>query len=161
MTDEELRRIYTEASAKNFPDSGISDGLRAVFLAGAREERERAILEHDNSACAAEIADLKKRIEVAHAEGFADGARAQREMEPTDEMVRAARQIIRYAETPGRTLQGLRDHLRLSGVEYESWFPLWAMEYGTLTKGAIALLIYTAMQRAAPPAGDPTVCEEG
>jgi len=62
---------------------------------------------------------------------------------------RAARPIIRYAETPGRTLQGLRDHLRLSGVEHESWFPLWAMEYGTLTKSAIALLIYTAMLAAA------------
>jgi len=40
MTDEELLRIYAEAAAKNFPDSGISDGLRAVFLAGARAQRE-------------------------------------------------------------------------------------------------------------------------
>ena len=41
MTDEELLRIYTEARAKNFSDkTGISDGLRAVFLAGARAQRD-------------------------------------------------------------------------------------------------------------------------
>ena len=40
MTDEELLRIYAEAAAKNFPDSGMRYGLRAVFLAGARAQRE-------------------------------------------------------------------------------------------------------------------------
>lgn len=43
MTDEELLRIYAEAAAKNFPDSGMRYGLRAVFLAGARAQRDAFI----------------------------------------------------------------------------------------------------------------------
>ena len=65
---------------------------RRVALIAVEEERERAILEHDQSACAAEIADLGGRLGVAHAEGFADGARAQRDMHPTFQMNAAASQ---------------------------------------------------------------------
>ncbi len=69
--------------------------------------------------------------------------------EPTEEMIDAPRQIILYAETRGRTLQGLREHLDLSGVEFHSWFPAWAITAkGHLTKAAIADLIYRAMLAA-------------
>lgn len=44
MTDEELRKVYAEAvhaySDENLGASGIDAGLRAVFLAGARAQRE-------------------------------------------------------------------------------------------------------------------------
>lgn len=70
--------------------------------------------------------------------------------EPTDAMIDAPRQIILYAETQGRTLEGLRTHLEMSGVDYLSWAPVWATrECGHLTKGAIAILVYKAMIAAA------------
>lgn len=128
MTDEELRRIYDEAcSTAGGYIHPRPAALRAVFLAGAREERERAILEHDNSACAAEIADLKKRIEVAHAEGFADGARAQREMKPTAEMLAMDFEVCTVSH-PFETSMCLCDRNKRS--------------------------LFLAMQRAAPLAGE-------
>lgn len=70
--------------------------------------------------------------------------------EPTEEMIDAPRQIILYTETPGRTLEGLRAHLRRSGVNYLRFFPKWAMqENGHLTKAAIAALVWSAMLAAA------------
>ena len=72
---------------------------------------------------------------------------------PTEEMVDAPRQIILYAETPGRSLEGLREHLDSAGVDY-SCFPDWAKnDKGHLTKSAIAILIWTLMQSAAPKQG--------
>lgn len=69
--------------------------------------------------------------------------------EPTEAMIDAPRQIILYAETPGRTLEGLRAHLERSGVDYLAWFPVWATrECGHLTKAAIATLVYRAMLAA-------------
>ena len=44
MTDEEMRKVYAEAvhaySDENLGASGIDAGLRAVFLAGARAQRD-------------------------------------------------------------------------------------------------------------------------
>lgn len=69
--------------------------------------------------------------------------------EPTEAMVDAPRQIILYSGTRGRSLEGLREHLDLAGVEFHSWFPEWAItECGHLTKGAIAILVYRAMLAA-------------
>ena len=66
--------------------------------------------------------------------------------ELTEEMIDAPRSIILYAETSGRTIEGLRQHLDWSGVDY-SYFPDWAKkETGHLTKAAIAILIWHAME---------------
>ena len=72
-------------------------------------------------------------------------------VEPTEEQSDAPRQIILYAETPARSIGGLRRHLLCCGIDY-SWFPHWA-KYGEghLTKGGIADLVYRAMLAAAPP----------
>lgn len=70
--------------------------------------------------------------------------------EPTEEMIDAPRQIILYSETPGRTLEGLREHLDRSGVDYRAFFPGWAVrDSGHLTKAGIAILVWHAMLAAA------------
>lgn len=72
-------------------------------------------------------------------------------VEPTEKMWIAARQIILYAETPGRNFEGLRAHLVECGIDYLAWFPVWAtQELGHLNKHCIAVLIYHAMLAAAP-----------
>ena len=77
--------------------------------------------------------------------------------EYTDEMVEAPRWIIVYAETPGRTLQGLRKHLERCGIEYRHCWPDWAYENGHLNKSMIAELIHRMMEAArvgTPPCGE-------
>lgn len=71
-------------------------------------------------------------------------------VEPTEEMIDAPRMLLAYADTNGRTLQGAREHLRLCGDSIECW-PDWAKkESGHITKGALAILVYTMMLNVAP-----------
>ena len=87
---------------------------------------------------------LERRLHSQEREGMVLVPR-----EPTETMIDAPRQIILYAETPGRTLEGLRAHLVRAGVDYLRWFPVWAtLECGHLTKAAIAVLVYCAMLSA-------------
>ena len=70
--------------------------------------------------------------------------------ELTEEMIDAPRYFILYTETPGRTLEGAREHMRLSGVSIDCW-PNWAKENtGHLTKSVIAELIWHMMNAAQP-----------
>jgi hypothetical protein len=66
----------------------------------------------------------------------------------TDTIVDAPRQILAYAETPGRTLEGLRIYLRQCGVKFEDCWPDWAYENGHLTKGGLAELVHRMMEAA-------------
>lgn len=70
-------------------------------------------------------------------------------MELTEEMIDAPRYLLLYAETPGRTIEGAREHMRLSGCSIECW-PEWAKkDAGHLTKAGLAILIWHMMLAAA------------
>jgi hypothetical protein len=64
----------------------------------------------------------------------------------TDAIVDAPRQLLAYAETPGRTMQGARKHLEQCGIEYRHCWPDWAYESGHLTKGGLAELVHRMME---------------
>lgn len=68
----------------------------------------------------------------------------------TEEMVAAVRSILLYAETPGRTLSGLRAHLGRCGSDI-AILPKWAQDYeGHVTKSGLASIIWHVMLEAAP-----------
>ena len=126
-------------------DHGIT-GVRDEPLVDGDDTVEMAIRKAVRDIRAA----LKRELPVSRplAEGMVMVPR-----EPTEEMVDAPRQIILYAETPGRSLAGLRDHLLNCGIPL-GILPPWAMtENGHLTKGAIAALVYRAMLNAGSTTG--------
>ena len=65
--------------------------------------------------------------------------------EPTEAMVDAPRHFILYCYTPGRSLEGARDHMKSCGVSIDTW-PKWAKEdTGHITKAAVAIIIWHMM----------------
>lgn len=66
----------------------------------------------------------------------------------TDAIVDAPRMLIVYADTPGRSLQGLRAHLEAAGCEYKHCWPDWAYANGHLNKSMIAELVHRMMEAA-------------
>jgi len=66
----------------------------------------------------------------------------------TDAIVDAPRQLLAYAETPGRSIQGARKHLERCGIEYKHCWPDWAYESGHLTKSGLAELVHRFMEAA-------------
>lgn len=68
--------------------------------------------------------------------------------EPTGEMLDAPRRFLAYCETPGRTLHGAREHLRLCGDSIQAW-PAWASSQdGHITKSGMASIIWHMMEGA-------------
>jgi len=130
---EELDRLRAE-----------NERLKAevAVLRSCKEEQDAG-----NGPCGVCVVCLRERAERAEA-ALRGGVVVPEE--PTEEMLDAPRQIILYSETPGRSMQGLREHLDLAGVEYGKFFPEWGMQAtGHLTKGGIAALVWAAMLAAA------------
>jgi hypothetical protein len=67
---------------------------------------------------------------------------------PTEKMLDAPRQFLAYCETPGRTLQGAREHMDNCGASIDSW-PEWAKtEQGHITKSGMAAIVWQMMLSA-------------
>lgn len=100
---------------------------------------------HDNDPWKAALLAGAKALRTPAPSGWVSVPR-----EPTEAMIDAPRYFILYYETPGRSLEGARKHMELSGVDIDSW-PEWAKtEQGHLTKSGIASIMYAMFLAALP-----------